>query len=201
MQKCGPLSAQFYTVGEKPVSFRVQKQQDLPDSGKGCKEDSSTTVGKSVEGSKEDWIQRYLSVSFPLKRMMVSSPYGWRSDPFTGERRMHSGIDFQARGSEVYAMMSGVVSKVGEDKRSGIYMTIAHGDYTVSYCHLSKVFVRKGSLVMPGEPVACTGNTGRSTGEHLHFGVRYKGKAVNPNILLEYVRTIQTASISELSAR
>ncbi|WP_291528492.1 M23 family metallopeptidase [Bacteroides sp. UBA939] len=187
-QNCSFLQAQFYTIGKKPASHKVQKQQDLPNDGKVSKNDSSTKVGKSMERHPDKWIQQYLSVSYPLDKLVVNSPYGWRRDPFTGKQKLHNGIDFQARNNEVYAMMEGEDTKVGYDKRSGNYITIRHGNYTVSYCHLSKILVTKNTAVKPNEPVAITGNTGRSTGEHLHLSVKYKGKYINPNILLEFIR-------------
>ncbi len=166
-QNCFFLQAQFYTVSKQPVSCKVQKQQDLPKSGKVCKNDSSTKVGTSKAEYSDEWIQQYLSVSYPLDKIIVNSPYGGRRDPFTGKQKLHNGVDFQAKSNMVYAMMKGEVIKVGYDKRSGNYVTIRHGNYTVSYCHLSKALVRKNTVVKPGELVAITGNTGRSTGEHL----------------------------------
>jgi len=186
-QNCFFLQAQFYTISKQPASYKVQKQQDLPETGKASK-DSSTKVGKSKVECPNEWIQQYLSVAYPLDKMVVNSPYGWRRDPFTGKQKLHNGIDFQSRSNEVYAMMEGEVTKVGYDSLSGRYVTIRHGDYTVSYCHLSKVMVRKNALVKPGEVVAITGNTGRSTGEHLHLSARYKGKFINPNILLDFIK-------------
>ncbi|WP_044267642.1 M23 family metallopeptidase, partial [Bacteroides timonensis] len=95
-----------------------------------------------------------------------------------------------------YAMMEGEVIKVGYDRRSGNYVTIRHGHYTVSYCHLSKALVKKGAAVRPGEVVAVTGNTGRSTGEHLHLSVKYKGECINPDVLLNFVKEKQNLQIS-----
>lgn len=187
LQNCFFLQAQFYTVSKQTVPCKVQKQQDLPDNGKVGKNDP-TKVGKSKVECPNEWIQQYLSVSYPLDKMVVNSPYGWRRDPFTGKQKLHNGIDFHARGDEVYAMMEGEVIKVGYDSRSGNYVTIRHGNYTVGYCHLSKVLVRKMAVVKPGEVVAITGNTGRSTGEHLHFSTKYKGEFINPNILLNYIK-------------
>lgn len=188
LQNCFFLQAQFYTVGEQPIPCKVQKQQDLPNDGKVGK-NSPTKVGKSKVGSPNEWIQQYLSVSYPLDKMVVNSPYGWRRDPFTGKQKLHNGIDFHARNNEVYAMFEGEVIKVGYDSRSGNYVTIRHGNYTVSYCHLSKVLVRKMAIVKPGEVVAITGNTGtRTTGEHLHLSAKYKGKYINPKILLDFIK-------------
>ncbi|NDV57002.1 M23 family metallopeptidase [Bacteroides sp. 519] len=200
-QSCSFLQAQFYTVGKQVDSYKVQKQQDLPDDGKVSKDDSSTKVGKSKVECPNEWIQQYLSVSYPLDRMVINSPYGWRRDPFTGKQKLHNGIDFHARNNEVYAMMEGEVTKVGYDKHSGNYVTIHHGNYTVSYCHLSKVLVRKNTVVKPGEVVAITGNTGtRTTGEHLHLSTKYKDKYINPNILLDFIKETKNKAIAHYSS-
>lgn len=199
-QSCFFLQEQFYTVSKQPASCKVQKLQDLPEAGKVSKDDSSTKVGKSKAESPNEWIQQYLSVSYPLDRMVINSTYGWRRDPFTGKQSLHNGIDFKARNNEVYAMMAGEVTKVGHDSRSGNYITIRHGKHTVSYCHLSKALVRKGTIVKPGEVVAITGSTGRSTGEHLHLSAKYKGKYIDPNILLDFVRKTKEGTIKQLNS-
>ncbi|MCP3893370.1 M23 family metallopeptidase [Bacteroides neonati] len=200
-QNCFFLQAQFYTVSKQPASYKVQKQQDLPEVGEASKNDPSTKVGKSKAECPNEWIQQYLSVSYPMDRMVVNSPYGWRRDPFTGKQSLHNGIDFHARSNEVYAVMEGEVIKVGHDKRSGNYVTIRHGNYTVSYCHLSKALVRKNTVVKPGEVVAITGNTGtRTTGEHLHLSAKYKGKYINPNILLDFIKETKDKAIARYSS-
>lgn len=199
-QNCFFLQAQFYTVSKQPASCKVQKQQNLPEAEEASKDDSSTKVGKPKAECPDEWVRQYLSVSYPLDRMVVISSYGWRRDPFTGKQSLHSGMDFHARSNEVYAMMEGEVIKVGYDKRSGNYVTIRHGNYTVSYCHLSKALVRKNTVVKAGEVVAITGNTGRSTGEHLHLSARYKGRYINPNILLDFIKEIKDKAIAHYSS-
>lgn len=92
------------------------------------------------------------------------------------EKKFHNGIDLHARGDEVMAMMAGVVVKVGQDKSSGKYVTLRHGDYTVSYCHLSRILTRKGAAIGPRDVVGITGSTGRSTGEHLHISCKARWK-------------------------
>lgn len=124
----------------------------------------------------------------PLDTLIVTSQYGYRIDPFTRKRKMHSGMDFRASSDKVYAMMPGKVLKVGYDKVSGNYVTLQHGSITVSYCHLSQVLKNKSDLVTVGEVVGITGNTGRSTGEHLHLTCRYKTKIINPEILLRFIK-------------
>ena len=88
-------------------------------------------------------------------------------------------------------MMYGQVIKVGNNNRSGHYITIRHGEYTVSYCHLSEILVKKGQILAPGEPVAISGNTGRSTAPNLHITLKYKRKCINPMIIMDYIKFIQ----------
>ena len=126
----------------------------------------------------------------PLDTLIVTSPYGYRIDPFTRKRKMHSGMDFRASSDKVYAMMPGKVLKVGYDKVSGNYITLQHGSIMVSYCHLSQVLKNKNELVTVGEVVGVTGNTGRSTGEHLHLTCKIKDKKVSPMIILDYISNL-----------
>ena len=126
----------------------------------------------------------------PLDTLIVTSPYGYRIDPFTRKRKMHSGMDFRASSDKVYAMMPGKVLKVGYDKVSGNYITLQHGRITISYCHLSQVLKNKNEFVTVGEVVGVTGNTGRSTGDHLHLTCKIKDKKVNPMIILDYISNL-----------
>lgn len=116
------LQAQFYTISKQPASCKVQKQQDLLEVNEASKDDSSTKVGKSKVECSDKWVRQYLSVSYPLDRVVVKSSYGWRCDPFTGRQKLHNGIDLHARSNEVYAMMEGEVIKMGHDERSGNYV-------------------------------------------------------------------------------
>ncbi|MBS5612434.1 MAG: M23 family metallopeptidase, partial [Bacteroides sp.] len=152
-----------------------------------------------ADESKKLWIDRYLSVSYPLQRIRITSPYGYRKDPFTGKRKFHGGIDLHARGEQVLAMMEGVVVKVGQDKTSGKYVTLRHGNYTVSYCHLSRVLAAKGTVVRPRDAVGITGSTGRSTGEHLHVTCKLNGKNINPSVLFDYIKSMQQECVSALA--
>ncbi len=183
--------AQFHTIASRPLRNKVEIVKDRPNSKAVDVKDSLAMAGKKEKSiDKEKWLERYMSVSLPLKRIKVTSPFGMRKDPFTGKRRMHNGIDLRARNDEVYAMFAGVVKKVGYDKRSGNYVTLQHGDYTVSYCHLSKVTLDKGTRVHAHDVVGVTGNTGRSTGEHLHITCKRNGKYINPQILFQYISDV-----------
>ncbi len=138
----------------------------------------------SMDSKQKQWISSYPSITYPLKSIKVTSPYGYRRDPFTGKLSWHNGLDLRAKNEPTYAMMDGIVEKVGYDNRSGYYVILKHGNYRVNYCHLSSIIVRKGEYVYPGIIVGITGNTGRSTGSHLHLTCKKDGKSVNPAILL-----------------
>lgn len=152
----------------------------------------------SADAKKKEQVARYLSVCYPLSSIKINSPYGYRKDPFTGKRKFHNGIDLHARSDKVFAMMQGRVLKVGQGKVSGKYVTLQHGSFTVSYCHLSQIFVSQDQVVLPGDVVGITGNTGRSTGEHLHITIRQKGEYVNPWIFLDYINSVKESCVMAL---
>lgn len=201
-----PAQAQFHTIAYgKPLYKKVEsvavrtETKSLSESGEA---DNSVfhaePGGEQEEVTRNHWIGRYLSVSYPLKRIKVTSHYGLRRDPFTGKKSRHKGLDLQAKNEEVYAMMYGEVIKVSSDRRSGNYVVLRHGGYTVSYCHLSKVLVREGTKVKPGEAVAISGRTGRATGFHLHITVRNSKRYVNPLVLLEVIKEIKNQALENL---
>ena len=128
-------------------------------------------------------------VSLPLKSIHIGSGFGIRMHPIYHKRMMHNGIDLSARYESVYSMFPGTVIKVGQDSRSGKFVTVKTGDYTISYCHLSQQYVNVNDFVYAGTIIACSGNTGASTGPHLHLTAKKDGKAFNPTILLEYIES------------
>ena len=118
----------------------------------------------------------------PIVADHIGSPFGRRIDPIAGVGAMHEGIDFVAeQGTRVSASAGGVVIGASYHPQYGKLVEIDHGnDFSSRYAHLSKYFVRVGQVVKRGQVIAASGNTGRSTGPHLHFEVRYKGGAQNP---------------------
>lgn len=124
----------------------------------------------------------------PLRRIAVTSPFGWRTDPLTKRKAKHNGLDLKAYYEPTYAMTYGEVANVGRDNRSGLYIVLRHGSLTISYCNLSKVIVTKGTCVHPGTTIALTGNSGRSTGPHLHLTLKKDGKTINPAILINLIK-------------
>lgn len=113
----------------------------------------------------------------------ISDYYGRRRDPFTGEMRMHRGMDFTGPiGTEVYATGKGVIKKAGYSAYGyGKEVVIDHGyGYKTIYAHLHEIDVENGDTVSRGEVIGTLGNSGRSTGPHLHYEVRKNNRAVNP---------------------
>lgn len=119
----------------------------------------------------------------PVKSGWVSSAYGKRTDPFTGKKDWHSGIDFAGKeGSDVVTVATGVVQAVEQINDYGLQVLINHGDgYVTRYGHNSEVLVAVGQTVHKGETIARMGSSGRSTGPHVHFEVLKDGRAVNPS--------------------
>ena len=112
----------------------------------------------------------------------VSSPYGWRKDPFTGERDFHHGIDISGpSGSEIYAAGEGRVVFSGWRKGYGRVVEVEHqGGLSTLYAHNAKNLVKEGNWVTKYQAIALLGNSGKSTGPHLHFEVRRNREAFNP---------------------
>lgn len=180
--------AQFNTVSDNVCRYKVKRVEEKFLSPANNLVDSVTVnlllqETDSVDNKQKQWISSYTGFTYPLKSIKVTSPYGYRRDPFTGKQSWHNGLDLRAKNEPAYAMMDGIVEKVGYDNRSGNYVTLRHGNYHVSYCHLSSIIVRKGESVFPGIIVGVTGNTGRSTGSHLHLTCKKDGKSINPAIL------------------
>lgn len=115
-------------------------------------------------------------------RGKVSSPFGQRKSPFTGRKEMHYGLDIAApRGTPVYAAADGKVLEATYRRGTGNVILIDHGySYKTLYAHLSRFGVTRGDKVQKGQVIGYVGNTGLSTGPHLHYEVRVKGVAVNP---------------------
>ena len=113
----------------------------------------------------------------------ISDTYGMRMHPTLGVELMHNGIDFAApSGTPIYAAADGEVIAAGYSSSMGNYIMIDHGSDIISiYMHASKLLVSQGDEVSRGDKIALVGSTGRSTGPHLHFGVRENGSYVNPS--------------------
>jgi murein DD-endopeptidase MepM/ murein hydrolase activator NlpD len=122
----------------------------------------------------------------PIPGVAISSGFGRRIDPFTRRPAMHAGIDYTAPyGTSILASAGGRVRRAGPYGAFGRTVEIDHGDGLVTrYGHTSRILVRVGDLVLPGQPIAMVGSTGRSTGAHLHFEILRNGTPVQPRLYL-----------------
>lgn len=144
--------------------------------------------GEAVTPLVENNLMDILQCSLPLARdMHLTSHYGYRKDPITGKNRFHHGLDLQCSSEQVLSMFRGEVKKVGYNKGLGNYVVLSHKVFEITYAHLEYATVEQGDLVVPGTIVGISGNTGRSTGPHLHIELRYRGKRCNPLPLLAFV--------------
>jgi murein DD-endopeptidase MepM/ murein hydrolase activator NlpD len=133
----------------------------------------------------------------PVASGYVSSVFGMRIDPFTGELAMHSGMDFAgSEGEAVEAVAAGVVTWAGPRAGYGNLVEIDHGNgYATRYGHNETILVQVGDVVKKGAHIALMGSTGRSTGPHVHFEVLYNGTPVNP------ARFVKAAGVTQVAAR
>ena len=196
-----PIHAQFNTIGTinnrrinttnppKPhvaLTDSIVLTDTLSEGTASYSKENGHTIDKSL--GYQDMMPL---VSLPLKNIHINSGFGMRMHPIYHKRIMHNGIDLFARYENVYSMFPGTVIKVGQDSRSGKFVTVRTGDYTISYCHLSQELVQQNDFVGAGSIIAVSGNTGASTGPHLHITAKKDGKAFNAAILLEYIKNIQ----------
>lgn len=123
----------------------------------------------------------------PASLAAISSGFGYRHDPFTGGAAMHAGLDFKGPiGAPIHAAAKGTVSFVGQKSGYGNVVEVSHGNGLITrYAHMSRFAAKVGQKVPAGAVIGAIGNTGRSTGPHLHFEVRHHDRALNPRLFLE----------------
>ena len=128
-----------------------------------------------------------LGAFMPLNnKIQITSGFGIRTHPIFGVKKSHNGIDLKAHYENVYSVMDGIVTASGWDpKGGGNYIKINHfGRFETAYLHLSEIYYKVGERVKAGFIIAKSGNTGNSTGPHLHFSVREFGQLINPTHFL-----------------
>ncbi|NJR20490.1 MAG: M23 family metallopeptidase [Hyphomonadaceae bacterium] len=156
----------------------------------------TTASGRSIQlyryqapgTSQSEWYDalgrsaRKFLMRTPINGARLTSGFGNRRHPVLGYTRMHAGVDFGAPiGTPVYAAGDGVVTRVGVMGGYGNVIDIQHdGTWSTRYAHLSRMPVRVGDRVTQGQVIALSGNTGRSTGPHLHYEIRRNGQPINP---------------------
>ncbi len=167
---------------------------DLPDLGREDLNSAMRLLSDQID--RWDGLARLmdnLPLGYPVKTPRVTSGFGYRRDPFTGELAEHTGIDFRGeKGDVALATAPGTVVYVGDRGNYGLTVDIDHGMGLVTrFAHLEEALVKVGDEVPAGGTVALIGNSGRSTGRHLHYEVRYNGQPYNPKELIRVKRYVQ----------
>jgi murein DD-endopeptidase MepM/ murein hydrolase activator NlpD len=135
----------------------------------------------------------------PVPNANLGSVFGWRIDPITGRSALHTGLDFPATpGTAIYAAAGGVVVTQEYQAEYGNMIEVDHGNNLISrYAHASRVYVKKGDLIKRGQKIAEVGNTGRSTGPHLHFEVLVQGIPQDPQKFLNAGRNLGPQAVAQ----
>jgi len=131
-----------------------------------------------------------LPIGTPVQNPRITSPFGMRSDPFTGRQTMHRGVDFAGPiGTPLLSPAPGRVIFVGERGAYGKTVEVDHGlGFTTLYAHLSRFSVERGDIVHARQVVGLAGNTGRSTAPHLHYEIRFNNRPFNPYNFIRSIR-------------
>ena len=195
---CSVTRAQFNTIGQVK-SKRIYKKKNPQETVQPASVDSVASIDSvmglpdeecmngAVTGSSNlsDGLLSFLHASLPLQRIHISSRFGMRHHPILHRYCMHNGVDLKAHYENVFSMFPGRVVSIGHNKRSGKYVVIQTAGYSISYSHLSSILVRDGQYLNAGEVIAISGNTGMSTGPHLHLTLKKDGKIIDPSCLLK----------------
>lgn len=171
------------SLSDKGLVNRVQNKMERLDRMIVSQIESFDFLANEVSGQKDRASHIPAIQPVPQKYMRtMASGYGARRDPVYGTMKFHEGMDFSAPvGTPVYATADGTVKSAGWNSGYGNSIDINHGyNYTTRYAHLSKMLVKAGQTVHRGDLIGLVGNTGKSTGSHLHYEVRYRGAPQNP---------------------
>ncbi len=221
-----PCCAQFFTVksdSNRIASYRIIKQKKTQSQSKeffkeeDAKEKADNVVvkhkpGEERERSKKimqdknqkelfEKLQDRLNVCLPLDKLKVSSNFGNRVDPITRCEKFHDGIDLVCRKENIYSMLPAVVKKVHRgNKGYGNYVILNHGQLECLYGHLEEITVREKEVINAGTIVGISGNTGKSTGPHLHLRLRHNGRIVDPVLFITFLKNYIKSLNKDLSA-
>lgn len=173
----GPTSSDELRSGIAALSFKLRRQASQLDALQ------FLMVNRQLEND-------LTPSGWPVRKGWISSRYGERNDPFTGERVQHNGLDFAGtRGTEVLSVASGVVIWAANRAAYGKTVEIDHGNgYRTRYAHNDKLDVEAGDHVTAGQVIARMGSTGRASAPHVHFEVLKNGATINPSGFVSHLR-------------
>jgi len=201
LDSLGERLATLTGMGKQEFNFDKRPGQGGAESSQPARDMTMSEFGQQLDGlmkkldDRSDQLglmeamlvqQQAKKVAIPSTRPVTtgwySSNYGYRIDPFTGQKAFHEGVDFMADpGAAIHAAGGGIVVYADTYAGYGNMIEIDHGNGLISrYAHASKMQAKVGDVVMKGQKIGEVGNTGRSTGPHLHFEVRHRGAPQNP---------------------
>lgn len=169
--------------GKLKDSLLLQAQNRVEETNQASKKQNFFTTYDFVDKPAAS----FSKILMPLKnKITITSPYGTRTHPIFGTKKIHNGIDLKASYENVYSVMDGIVTATGWDsKGGGNFIKVKHFDrFETSYLHLSEIYYRAGEQVKAGFIIGKSGNSGNSTGPHLHFSVKEFGQNINPSHFL-----------------
>ena len=174
--------ADIASLSDAALVTRVTQQMDLLDRQLYAQSLSFDQLKGGALEQKDKLAHIPSVLPINIKDFTMSSGYGYRRDPVYGAQRFHEGLDFAApTGTEVYATADGIVEIADRKGGYGNMIDITHGyNYVTRYAHLSKIIVSEGDEVKRGQLIGYVGSTGKSTGPHLHYEVRFKDEPQNP---------------------
>ena len=144
----------------------------------------------SLSGTQKAFVMKFVPNGYPMEHYnRISADYGYRVHPLFFTRHLHTGVDFAtAIGTPVYATADGVVNAASFSTGGyGYLVKIDHSlGFMTYYAHLNKIVVQKGMFVKQGQLIAYSGNTGQSTGPHLHYEIRFLGNVIDPKNFMEW---------------
>ena len=210
-----PVRAQFYTIPADTAHFSHSARQPEIEINEEVEDEKTDdglftpTTGLKISIEKDvpvfvtvkdsimaGLLHDRLNVCLPLDFLKVNSQFGYRTDPVFKCTRFHDGIDLKCSYDYVYSMLPATVKEVHRgNKGYGNYVILDHGIMECLYGHLSAIIVEEGEIIPAGSVVAISGNTGKSTGPHLHIRLRKNGKSVDPKpfitFLNDYITRLQ----------
>ena len=202
-----PVLAQFYTISadtahlshpsgqeeekmmKEMASEEIDEELFSPTSGLKVSIEKDVPVFVTVKDSiMAGLLHDRLNVCLPLDFLKVNSKYGYRQDPVLKCTKFHDGIDLKCSYDYVYSMLPATVKEVHHgNKGYGNYVILDYGIIECLYGHLSAIVVEEGEIIPAGSVVAISGNTGKSTGPHLHIRLRKNGKSVDPKPFISFL--------------
>ncbi|MGE9310889.1 M23 family metallopeptidase [Niabella sp. CJ426] len=177
---CYPSWGQLNTI-DRHGTLRSQSPNAIKDSSKIGR--MLDTIGLRVE--KKTITKPIGKISAPLNVIQITSGFGVRKHPVFGRLRRHNGIDLKAHFLPVYSIADGMVVKSDKGVLEGNFLVVAHGALQSIYCHLHTSFVEPGQTIRAGEIIGVSGNTGTTSGPHLHFGLKYNNRFIDPEPFLK----------------